>query len=86
MPGPQSFLVRTNPNSISTVQLKATPVMKLLMVETKSTTLTVRAHPGVKEGLWAVVEKEHRYLANMIEVQILDNCAKCGITVWGYNR
>ena len=51
------------------------------MAETKSTTLTVRVHPEVKEGLRAVAEKERRSLANMIEVMIRDYCSRAGVTL-----
>ena len=51
------------------------------MAETKSTTLTVRVHPGVKEGLRAVAERERRSLANMIEVMIRDYCDRSGISI-----
>ncbi|MCG7993203.1 MAG: hypothetical protein JAY98_16860 [Candidatus Thiodiazotropha lotti] len=51
------------------------------MAETKSTTLTVRVHPEVKEGLRAVAEKERRSLANMIEVMILNYCGRNGIAI-----
>ena len=51
------------------------------MAETKSTTLTVRVHPSVKEGLKVVAEKERRSLANMIEVMIRDYCARAGVAL-----
>ena len=51
------------------------------MAETKSTTLTVRVHPEVKEGLRTVAEQEHRSLANMIEIMIRDYCTKSGIAI-----
>jgi hypothetical protein len=51
------------------------------MSETKSTTLTVRVHPAVKEGLRAVAEKERRSLANMIEVMIRQYCDKSGVKI-----
>jgi hypothetical protein len=51
------------------------------MAETKSTTLTVRVHPEVKEGLRTVAEKERRSLANMIEVMIRDYCSRAGVTL-----
>ena len=51
------------------------------MAETKSTTLTVRVHPAVKEGLRAVAVQERRSLANMIEVMIRDYCERSGITI-----
>ncbi len=51
------------------------------MAETKSTTLTVRIHPRVKEGLRAVAEQERRSLANMIEVMIHNYCERSGVAV-----
>lgn len=51
------------------------------MAETKSTTLTVRVHPAVKEGLRAVAEQERRSLANMIEIMIRDYCARAEVPV-----
>jgi hypothetical protein len=51
------------------------------MAETKSTTLTVRIHPAVKEGLRVVAERERRSLANMIEVMIRDYCGRNGIAI-----
>lgn len=51
------------------------------MVETKSTTLTVRVHPAVKEGLKAMAEQERRSLANMVEVMIRDYCKRNGISI-----
>ncbi|WP_156782050.1 MULTISPECIES: ribbon-helix-helix protein, CopG family [Acidihalobacter] len=51
------------------------------MAETKSTTLTVRVHPAVKEGLKVAAEKERRSLANMIEVMIRDYCARTGVAL-----
>ena len=51
------------------------------MAETKSTTLTVRIQPDVKEGLRAVAEQERRSLANMIEIMIRDYCARNGVAI-----
>ena len=51
------------------------------MADTKSTTLTVRVHPEVKEGLRVVAEKERRSLANMIEVMIRDYCERNGVLI-----
>lgn len=51
------------------------------MAETKSTTLTVRVHPAVKDGLRVAAEKERRSLANMIEVMIRDYCTRAGVAL-----
>lgn len=51
------------------------------MAGTKATTLTLRIDPAIKEGLRAVSAQEHRSLANMIEVMILDYCGRNGVTI-----
>jgi len=51
------------------------------MAETKSTTLTVRIQPVVKEGLRAVAGKERRSLANMIEIMIRHYCDEAGVQI-----
>ena len=51
------------------------------MTETKSTTLTVRIHPAVKDGLRTMAQRDHRSLANMIEVMIRDYCGHHGIKI-----
>lgn len=51
------------------------------MTETKSTTLTVRIQPVVKEGLRAVAEQERRSLANMIEMMIRHYCQQAGVRI-----
>lgn len=44
------------------------------MTTIKSTTLTLRIDPMVKESLRLLAEKEHRSLTNMVEVMIRDYC------------
>lgn len=44
------------------------------MATTKTTTLTLRVDPMIKEGLRLLAEKEHRSLTNMVEVMIRDYC------------
>ncbi|PLY15320.1 MAG: hypothetical protein C0631_07605 [Sedimenticola sp.] len=51
------------------------------MAASKTATLTFRIDPAVKDGLRAMAEKEHRSLANMIEVMIRDYCGRNGIAV-----
>jgi hypothetical protein len=51
------------------------------MIGTKTTTLTLRIDPAIKEGLRAVAYQEHRSLANMIEVMIRDYCVQKGIPI-----
>jgi hypothetical protein len=47
----------------------------------KTATLTLRIDPGVKEGLRIIAAREHRSLANMIEMMIRDYCGRAGVTV-----
>jgi hypothetical protein len=51
------------------------------MAAHKTATLTLRIDPGVKEGLRIIAEKEHRSLANMIEVMIRDYCERHSVAI-----
>ena len=51
------------------------------MASGKTSTLTFRIEPALKEGLRAAALKEHRSIANMIEVLIRDYCGRNGITI-----
>ncbi len=51
------------------------------MATTKTTTLTFRIDPAIKEALSLAAEREHRSLANMVEVLILDYCERNGIEI-----
>ena len=51
------------------------------MVTTKTATLTIRVDPSVKEALRAAAQAEHRSIANMIEVMILEHCEKNDIAI-----
>lgn len=47
----------------------------------KTTTLTFRIEPGLKEALRAAAVCEHRSIANMVEVLIRDYCGRNGIAI-----
>lgn len=51
------------------------------MATTKTTTLTLRVDPAIKEGLRLLAEREHRSLTNMVEVMILDYCKQHNVTI-----
>ena len=51
------------------------------MATCKTTTLTFRIEPAVKEGLRAAAVQEHRSITNMIAVMIRDYCGRNGITI-----
>lgn len=51
------------------------------MAGTKTATLTFRIEPGLKEALRTAAEREHRSIANMVEVMIREYCGTCGIVI-----
>ena len=51
------------------------------MATTKTTTLTLRVDPMIKEGLRLLAEKEHRSLTNMVEVMFRDYCKLHNVTL-----
>lgn len=51
------------------------------MATTKTTTLTFRIEPGLKEALRTAAVREHRSIANMVEVLIRDYCGRNGIAI-----
>lgn len=51
------------------------------MATTKTTTLTFRIEPGLKEAVRAAAALEHRSTANMIEIMIRDYCGRVGVEI-----
>lgn len=51
------------------------------MAKGKSATLTFRIEPGLKEALRTAADREHRSIANMVEVMILDYCGRKDVTI-----
>ena len=51
------------------------------MAGTKTATLTFRIEPGLKEALRTAAEREHRSIANMVEVMIREYCGRCDIQI-----
>lgn len=51
------------------------------MATAKTSTLTFRIEPGIKAALRTSAEREHRSVANMVEVMIRDYCGRNGITI-----
>lgn len=49
--------------------------------EKKTTTITVRIAPRVKEGLKVMAASERRSQANMVEVMIRDYCERHGTRI-----
>ena len=51
------------------------------MATGKTSTLTFRIEPALKEALRIAAERDHRSIANMIEVMIRDHCGRTGISI-----
>ncbi len=51
------------------------------MANAKTATLSFRIEPGLKEALRTAAEQEHRSIANMVEVMILDYCGRVGVPI-----
>lgn len=51
------------------------------MATGKTSTLTFRIEPALKEALRAAAEREHRSIANMVEVLIRDYCGRNSIAI-----
>lgn len=51
------------------------------MATAKTTTLTFRIEPNLKQALRLAADKEHRSIANMVEVMIREYCARVGVAI-----
>jgi len=51
------------------------------MSRTKISTLNLRIEPGIKEAVREAAAREHRSVANMVEMLIRRHCDQAGITV-----
>lgn len=51
------------------------------MAGAKTATLTFRIDPGLKEALRTAANLEHRSIANMVEVLILEYCNRNDISI-----
>ncbi len=51
------------------------------MAKTKISTLNLRIEPGVKEAVREAAAREHRSVANMVEVLIRRHCDETGIAI-----
>ena len=56
------------------------------MAKTKISTLNLRIEPGVKDAVREAAAREHRSVANMVEVLIRRHCQQAGIPVVEQNE
>jgi hypothetical protein len=47
----------------------------------KITTLNLRVDPGIKEAIREAASRDHRSIANMIEILIRKHCEDVGISI-----
>ena len=51
------------------------------MAKTKISTLNLRIEPGIKEAVREAAAREHRSVANMVEMLIRRQCTETGIVI-----
>jgi hypothetical protein len=51
------------------------------MATAKTATLTFRIEPSLKDALRTAAGREHRSIANMVEVLIRDYCERNGVSI-----
>lgn len=51
------------------------------MAKTKVSTLNLRIEPGLKEAVREAAAREHRSVANMVEMLIRRHCDRYGISI-----
>lgn len=51
------------------------------MAKTKISTLNLRIEPGLKQAVREAAAREHRSVANMVEVLIRRHCDESGIAI-----
>ncbi len=52
------------------------------MARTKVSTLNLRIDPALKAAIREAAAREHRSVANMVEVLIRQHCTQAGITIY----
>ena len=52
------------------------------MAKTRTSTLNLRIHPALKDAVREAAAREHRSVANMVEVLIRRHCDQAGITIY----
>ena len=56
-------------------------VVGKIMATEKTTTLTFRIEPNIKDALCTAADRDHRSIANMVAVMIREHCARVGIPI-----
>jgi len=61
--------------------IRVTFSFRKTMPKTKIATLNLRIDPGVKEAVREAADRDHRSIANMVEMLIRRHCDEAGITI-----
>ena len=61
--------------------INSQPPVNRTMASAKTTTLTFRIEPELKEALRTAAHREHRSISNMVEVLIRDYCERHDIEI-----
>ncbi len=67
--------------SRNALQLQYLFVTMYRMAKTKVSTLNLRIEPGIKEAVREAAAREHRSVANMVEMLIRRHCEQAGISI-----
>jgi len=51
------------------------------MVAKKTAALNIRIDPDIKEAIRVAADRDHRSVANMVEMLILKHCEEVGISI-----
>lgn len=51
------------------------------MTPRKTSTLNLRIEPSLKEALRIAAQRDHRSVANLVELLIRQHCQACGIAI-----
>ena len=51
------------------------------MTAKKTATLNLRIDPAIKDAIRVAAEKDHRSIANMVELLIREHCDRVGISI-----
>lgn len=51
------------------------------MAPRKTSTLNLRIEPNLKEALRIAAQRDHRSVANLVELLIREHCQNCGIDI-----
>ena len=79
---PRSALHFVAVDSLDALHFVYICVILYRMAKTRISTLNLRIHPSLKDAVREAASREHRSVANMVEVLIRRHCDETGITIY----